>query len=183
MLKLTSRVKLFLVIIGFALFAALMFTYGYDILDSRNQAKLESVSKQNLELQVLKKEQLNFEQGKKDIATLSQKTFPPQDLFSKDTKVVKEIKALEDLAKQYSLVFDLEVSGTTKTAVKVPGVTGDLFLVPYNVTITGTFNNIQKYIQVAEHTSFINQTQRITVQAGSEGKTRASLESVFYLKP
>lgn len=183
MLKLTSRIKLFLVLAGFAIFAALMFTYGYGVLDTRNAAQLDLVTKQNLELQVLKKEQLNFEQGKKDIASLSQKTFPPQDLFSKDTKVVKEIKLLEDLAKQYSLQFDLQVSGTTSTAQKVAGTSGGLLLVPYTVTIMGSFNNIQKYVEAAEHTPFINQSQSITVQGGASGQTRASLNSVFYLKP
>ncbi len=183
MFVLTYRIKLFALLIGFAVFAALMFTYGYGIFEGRNQAQLDSVSKQNLELLVLKKEQLNFEQGKKDIAALSQKTFPPQDLFSKDTKVVKEIKILEDLAKQYGLEFDLQVSGTTKNAVKVPQVSGELFLVPYTVTVTGPFAGIQKYVEMAEHTSFINQTQNINLQAGEDGRTKATLKSVFYLKP
>ncbi len=183
MLQLTYRIKLFALLIAFAVFTGLMFTYGYGIMDSRNQAQLDSVNKQNLELLVLKKEQVNFEQGKKDIAALSQKTFPPQDLFSKDTKVVKEIKILEDLAKQYGLEFDLQVSGTTKNAVKVPEISGELFLVPYTVNVTGPFAGIQKYVEMSEHTSFINQTQNITLQALNEGRTRATLKSVFYLKP
>lgn len=181
MFKLTSRIKLFLVLTGFGVFAAIMFTYGYGILESSNADKLGVVTKLSLEMQGLKKEQIIFEQGKKDIATLSEKIFPPQDLFSKDTKVVKEIKILEELAKQNGLEFDLQISGSTKTATKVPGITGELYLVPYSVTITGSFNNIQKYIEAAEHTSFINQTQDISIQA-VEGKTRTILNSVFYLK-
>lgn len=183
MFKLTSRIKLFLVIIAFGIFTGLMFTYGYGILEGRNQALVDTIDKINLELRLLKKEQLTFEQGKKDIATLSQKKFPPQELFSKDTKVVKEITILEGLAKNFNLKFILQVSGTAKTATKVPGVSGDLYLVPYTVTLEGNFNDIQKYIESAEHTSFINQTQSIAVTAIADGKTHAMLYSAFYLKP
>lgn len=167
----------------FGIFAGLMFTYGYGVLESRNQARLDLVNQKNLELEVLKKEQLTYEQGKKDIATLTEKPYPPQDLFSKDTKVVKEIKILEDLAKSYSLAFTLTISGTTKMASKVAGVSGELYLIPYTVTVEGAFNNIQKYIEAAEHSSFINETQQVSISSTPEGRSRAVLSSVFYLKP
>ncbi|QQS23073.1 hypothetical protein IPM19_00690 [bacterium] len=183
MLKLNSRIKLFGVMILFGIFAALMFTYGYGILENRNQARLDVVNQKNLELEVLKKEQLTYEQGKKDITTLTQKTYPPQDLFSKDTKVVKEIKILEDLAKRYSLTFTLTVSGTTKMATKVTGVTGELFLIPYTVTIDGAFNNIQRYIEAAEHSAFINEVQQVSISSTPDNRARGVFNAVFYLKP
>lgn len=169
--------------IGFGIFVGLMFTYGYGILEGRNQARLDLVNQKNLELEVLKKEQLTFEQGKKDLATLTEKPYPPQDLFSKDTKVVKEIKILEDLAKSHSLNFSLTVSGTTKMATKVVGVSGELFFIPYIITVDGAFNNIQKFIEAAEHSSFVTETQQVAITSASEGKARAVLNSVFYLKP
>lgn len=182
MSKLSSRIKLFIVIIGFAVFAALMFTYGYGILESRNQVKLDLVNQKNLELEVLIKEQKNFEQGKKDIETLSQKTFPPQELFSKDTKVVKEIQTLETLAERYSLEMDLAVAGTSKNAIKVPGVTSELVLVPYIVTVEGAYNNIMQYVEAAEHTIFATQVKAVDFTAVEDGNTRAEFSSEFYLK-
>lgn len=169
--------------IMFGIFAALMFTYGYGILEGRNQGKLDLVNQKNLELEVLKKEQLTYEQGKKDLAALTEKTYPPQDLFSKDTKVVKEIKILEDLAKQYSLNFTLTVSGTAKMATKVVGVSGDLLLVPYTVTVDGAFNNIQKYIEAAEHSAFINEVQQVSISSTPENRAKGVFNAVFYLKP
>jgi len=70
MFKLTSRIKLFLVLAGFGIFAAIMFTYGYGILESSNTDKLGIVTKLSLEMQGLKKEQIIFEQGKKDIENI-----------------------------------------------------------------------------------------------------------------
>ncbi len=177
-----SRIKLFIVIVAFAVFAALMFSYGYGIIENRNQGRLDLVNQKNLEYEVLLKEQKNFEQGKKDIEALNSKAFPPQDLFSKDTKVVKEIRDLEEYANRYDLEMELKVSGTSKTAIKVPGVTSELLLFPYTVTVTGAFNNIMQYIEAVEHATFITQTKAVDFTSLESGLTRAELSSEFYLK-
>lgn len=181
-LVLTSRIKLFLVIIAFAVFSAVMFLYGYDIVDGRNQARLDLVNQKRLELEILQREQKNFTQGKTDIKDLSEKTFPPQDLFSKDTKVVKEIRVLEELASRYSLDLEIDVAGSSKTATKVSGVSSELYLVPYTVIVEGAFNNILKYVDAVEHATFINQTKAIQITSLDIGPTRAEFNSEFYLK-
>lgn len=183
MTKLNSRIKLFALIIGFAIFAGFMFGYGYSILENKNQARIDEVNAKSLELEVLRREQQNFEQGKRDLATLDEKTYPPQDLFSKDTRVVKEIRELEALANRYSLDFELQVAGTSATAPKAVGVSANLLQVPYSVTVTGGFNNIIKYIEATEHTTFINQALALTIAAVNDGKTSAVINSQFYLKP
>lgn len=182
MIKLSSRGKLFIVILVFAFFAAGMFTYGYGIMESRNQNRLDIVNQKNLELELLIKEQKNSEQAKQDLEQLSQKVFPPQELFSKDTKVVKEIQVLEQLADRYNLELGLRVAGTSKNATKVAGVGSDLVLVPYVVTVTGAFNNILKYVESVEHTTFVTQVTSVDISAGLDGDTRAELSSEFYLK-
>lgn len=183
MAKLSSRIKLFISIAVFAIFAALMFSFGYGILDSRNQDRLDVVNKKNLELLVLEREQQNFEQGKRDLASLKEQPYPPQDLFSKDTRVVNEIRELEALANRYSLDFSLQVAGSSATAPKAVGVSANLLQVPYSVTVTGGFNNILKYIEASEHTTFINQGYALTIAAVANGETRAVISSQFYLKP
>ncbi len=180
--KLSARLKLILLIAGFVVFTMLMFLYGYGIMERRNQSLLDNTLQKRLELEVLKREQKNFEQGKKDIATLDQKEYPPQDLFSKDTKVVKEIQKLEALAANYNLKISLSVSGTSKTAKKATGVSGDLLLVPYIVSLEGSYTNIVRYVQSAEHTSFINKTQAVRLAALQNGNVKATLNSEFYLK-
>jgi hypothetical protein len=182
MSKLTYRIKLFIVIVLFAIFAGIMFTFGYGILESKNTARLDLVNKQNLELEVLKREQKNSEQAKKDLATLDQKPHPPSELFSKDTKVVKEIRTLEDLAARYNLDFTMSISGTSKTAEKAPGVASDLSVVPYTVTVDGAFPNVLNYISATEHTNFVTHTEEIHISSIDNGMVRATIASQFYLK-
>jgi len=160
-----------------------MFGFGYGILEARNQVRLESVVEKGLELEVLQREQRNFEQGKRDLISLEEKTYPPQDLFSKDTRVVKEIRELEILSQRYNLEFNLTVTGTASEATKAEGVSGELLVVPYQVAIEGAYNNILRYIEAAEHTTFINQTKSISFNAIESGITRAEIISQFYLKP
>lgn len=183
MTKLSSRVKLFISIFVFAAFAAMMFGFGYSILEGRNQSRLDVVNQKNLELLVLQREQQNFEQGKRDLANLLEKPYPPQDLFSKDTKVVGEIRKLEEIADRYSLEFTLQVAGSAAAAPKATGVSGELLQIPYSVTVIGGFNNILKYIEATEHTDFINQGQAVELTASAQGTTRAIINSQFYLKP
>ncbi len=183
MSKLSSRIKLFISILLFAGFAAAMFSFGYSIFENRNRARLDIVNQKNLELLVLQREQQNYEQGKRDLSTLLEKPYPPQELFSKDTKVVGEIRALEDIAQRYSLDFTLQVAGSTEAAPKATGVTGDLLQIPYSVTVTGGFNNILKYIEATEHTNFVYQGTAIELTAIADGDTRAIINSQFYLKP
>lgn len=182
MLKLTYRIKLFIVIILFVIFAGSMFTFGYGILETKNTTRLDLVNKQKLELEVLMREQKNFEQGKKDLVTLDQKPNPPGELFSKDTKVVKEIRVLEDLAARYNLELTLSISGTTKTATKAAGVASELLVVPYTVTAVGPFPNVLNYIAATEHTSFVNHTEEIQITSLDTGSISAVISSQFYLK-
>lgn len=178
-----ARIKLFVVIVLFCGFAAAMFTFGYGIIEDRNQVRLDLISQKNLELEVLKREQKNFEQGKKDLENIEQRSYPPQDLFSKDTRVVKEIRELESLAARYSLEFALSVTGSSADAPKATGVGSELLQVPYQVSVVGGFNNILKYIKASEHTSFVTQTHAIDFSAEGDGRTRAAISSQFYLKP
>ncbi|HMR55157.1 MAG TPA: hypothetical protein PKD34_01015 [Candidatus Doudnabacteria bacterium] len=183
MTKLSSKSKLIIVIGIFLGFAGIMFGFGYGILEARNQLRLDSVVEKGLELEILQREQRNFEQGKRDLVSLEEKTYPPQDLFSKDTRVVKEIRELEILAQQYNLEFELTVTGTSAEAAKAEGVSGELLIVPYQVAVEGAYNNILRYIEAAEHTTFINQTQSVSFTALEGNRTQAEIISQFYLKP
>lgn len=182
MKKISYRAKLFFSIISFAIFVALMFSYGYSLMEASNTSALDEVNKQNLELEVLKKEQKNFEQGKMDLTTLDTKAYPPQDLFSKDTKVVKEIQVLEDLANRYELELNLSIAGTASSASKVNGVGSDLVTIPVTITIEGAFKNILSFIDASEHTNFVLHTTAIQISAAGKVGSRVTLNSQLYLK-
>ena len=111
-MKLNSKIKIILVLVGFVLFTGAMFWFGYDIIGARNHALADSIAKQRVELNLLQREQKSFEEGKKDLAELAKSAYPPEDLFSRDTKVVKEIQQLEAVAQKYDI--DLTFENTLK---------------------------------------------------------------------
>ena len=88
---LTNKVKIIILVAVFFLFALGMYLFGFGIMASKNQIVSDAIAQQNVELEVLLREQKSFEQGKKDLAILEKSQFPPDELFSSDTKVVKEI--------------------------------------------------------------------------------------------
>lgn len=182
MKNLSNKIKIFLVAATFLLFAGGMFLYGYGILGARNQAIADSVTQRRLELDILQREQKNFEQGKKDLAQLESATYPPEQLFSNDTKVVKEIQQMEAAANLYNLQMELSISGTTKTAEKVPGAAEDLYVIPYTLTLNGTFNDTLLFTQATEHLPFVTQVKQVAVSVAKDDQATTIFTSEFYIK-
>lgn len=180
--KISNKVKIIIAIIVFIVVAAVMFLYGYGVLSARNQIAADEVAKQRLELEVLEREQKSFEQGKKDLAQLEESNHPPDELFSKDTKVVNEIQQLEAAAQRYNLNLEISVTGTTKTAVKAVGALTELFVVPYQITLDGDFSNMLSFIQTAEHMPFVTHVNELSISVAAENEARTTLTSVFYIK-
>lgn len=181
MTKMNYKTKLIILIVGFLLFAALMLLYGYGILSNRNKAIAEAVSAQRRELEVLEREQKSFEEGKKDIAALQSSGRPPEELFSSDTKVVKEIQQLEQTALRYNLELGISVSGTTATAVKVPTATAELYAIPYTMTLDGSFEDTILFIQSLEHMPFITHVKSLAISVAADDVTRTTIASEFYI--
>lgn len=182
MKKLSYKYKIIILAIAFILLNVCMFTFGYGILETRNRALADTASQRHLELDVLQREQKSFEQGKKDLTALDKKDYPPDELFSKDTKVVKEIQILEDTAHKFGVDLTLSISGTTKTAVRAPDTSGELYTVPYTVTLKGSFTGVMQYIETAEHLPFVTQTNKVTISATEDNQVSAVLAATFYIK-
>ena len=182
MKKLSAKYKIIIVLAGFLLFAVGMFTFGYGILDKRNEALANTASQLKVEYDILQREQKSFQQGKKDVETLASKEFPPGELFSRDTKVVKEIQLLEQTAARYGVEMKLAISGTVKSAVKVPGTSSELLAIPYNMTLDGSFEDILKFIETSERLSFVTSANVVNITAIKQGQVRATISSEFYIK-
>jgi Tfp pilus assembly protein PilO len=182
MMQLTSQMKIILVLVGFAIFAILMFLFGYKIMAGRNQAIADTVAQRRLELEVLQREQVSFEQGKKDLARLADATYKPDELFSHDTKVVKEIQQLETAAHRYNVELDLQVSGTAATAKRVDGTSGELYVIPYTINLTGSFDNTALFMQVAERLPFITHAKELSITVGAKDEAKTVISSEFYIK-
>ncbi len=180
--KFTYKYKIIVAIALFVVFGALMFFYGYNILDGRNQALADAAMQRATELEMLRREQRSFEQGKKDLANLERRATPPDELFSKDTKVVKEIRMLEEIAARFGLDFKLAIAGSTKSAIVAPGATSELYVIPYTATLEGTYEELHSYLQEAEHLPFATHTTKVAISALEGGNIRAILSSEFYIK-
>lgn len=182
MKNITSKIKLIVLIVVFIIFATVMYLYGYGIMGMRNQSVSDELGKRNIELEVLLREKKSFEQGKKDLAVLEKSDYPPDELFSSDTKVVKEIQLLETAAQRYNLDITIAVSGSVKEAKKVEGTTSELFAVPYTLTVTGSIESVLQFIQAAERMPFVSQAKTLNISADSKNGYKAAISSEFYIK-
>jgi Tfp pilus assembly protein PilO len=173
--------KIYLITLIFFALAAIMFLFVYPSLHSRNARLAASVASQRQILEQLLQEQRSFAQGKKDIETLKTKPIQPGELFSADTRVVKEIKTLEDLSKTYGLDMNLQVSGTAKDAQKVKS-SNQLLYVPYSLSVEGPFDKVLAFLDSAENLSFITPVKTMSISAQKEGIVKTTLTADFYLK-
>jgi hypothetical protein len=177
------KYKIYALVAAVIVAVLIFFLFVYGWMDGRNETVAAAVAAKNQEYAEVQAEEQSYELGKKDLVTLQSKPFQPADLFSQDTKVVKEIKTLETLAGTLGVRFSLNVSGTIKDAPKLPGVSSTLYTVPYTVTLEGPFDKIVNFIETTEHLNFVTQTKALSLGASEGGGTQATLTSEFFIKP
>jgi hypothetical protein len=180
--KTNNQVKIIVAIIILVLISGGMFLYGFGIMASKNEVIASTIAQRNIELEVLQREQKSFEQGKKDLSLLEKSEFPPDELFSSDTKVVKEIQTLETSAKKYDIELSIQVSGSLKEAKPVAGTNSALVAIPYTMTLKGKFENILLFVQSTERMPFITHILNLSIVADEDDKTLATIASEFYIK-
>jgi len=183
MKKTSAKYKIYGLIVVILVIAGVFFGFVYGWMDGKNEALGQALADKNQEFAEVFAEQQSYELGKKDLTTLESKPFQPDDLFSQDTKVVKEIKTLETLAAGLGIDFTLQVSGTVKTAPKLSKATAQLYTVTYTVILEGPFDKIVNYIETTEHLNFVTSTRAVKMEAAEDGNARATLTSDFYIKP
>ncbi len=178
----TSKNKIVVLVVAFVIFAIVMFWFGYGVMDKKNQLIADAIAERNVELEVLQREQKSFEQGKKDLAILEKSEYPPEELFSRDTKVVKEIQLLEAAAAQHSLELKIAVSGSVKAAKPVTGTNSGLYSIPYTLTLEGSPDKFLQFSQALERMPFITRANNFTLNVTGAEKVTALITSEFYIK-
>ena len=182
-MKRTSyKYKIYGLLAAVVVVVLIFFVFVYGWMNKKTAALADAVAVKNQEYSQVLAEQKSYELGKKDLAALQTKQLQPDDLFSQDTKVVKEIKTLETLAHSLGIDFILEVSGTVKTAPKLAKSAGPIYTVPYTVTLEGPFDKVVNFVESTEHLAFVTQTKSLSISVTDAGKTRAILSSEFYIK-
>jgi hypothetical protein len=175
------RSKTYIIALLFFVVAFVMFFFVFDKLQVRNTKLSADVAAQRKTLEQLLQEQHSFEQGKKDIENLKTKKIQPSDLFSRDTRVVKEIKALENLSKIYTLEMNLQIAGTAKNAQKVKSFS-QILSIPYTVTVTGPFDQVLAFLDCTENLNFVTPVKSIVISAQKSGGVKTLISSDFYIK-
>lgn len=178
----TSKLKIIILAVVFVLFAAGMYIFGYGVMANRNQLLADSIAKSNVELEVLQREQKSFEQGKKDLAILEKSQYPPDDLFSRDTKVVKEIQQLEAAAQKYGLELKIDVSGSVKAALPAKGTVSELFAIPYTITLDGSAESMLLFMQALERMPFVTHANTFSISVTNTEAATGKITSEFYIR-
>lgn len=174
--------KIYIALGSFILITAVLFLYGFNVLHKSSEALAKEIADKNKEFAALELEQRSYDAAKKDLKTLADKPLQPDNLFSQDTRVVREIKELEDLASSLDLSLTLAVAGTSSSAKKVPQSTGDIYLIPYNMTLEGPFSKIVSFTELVEHLDFITHVTNVNINASTGALVRAVLSANFYIK-
>lgn len=181
MARFTSNQKIYVTIGVWVIMTGFLFWYGFPAFEVSNLVQANGVLAKSKLYQDLQQQQASFQAGKKDLETLSQKSYQPSDFFSQDTSVVKEIETLESLATIQKVQLDLSVTGTKANAVKAPTV-GGIVQIPYTLSLTGTTQNIVSFLESFENLRFITHADHIDISAVKDGQIKVTLSAIFFVQ-
>lgn len=169
----------------FAIGTLLLFGYGFQWLDSLQTHELEQILTQKKNVLELRQQQENIQLAKKDLKQVEDEKIAPDDLFSRDETLVKEISQLESKAAQLNLELTLSVAGTIAQAPKAQ-VTSDLVTVPYSMQLRGNFGRLVQFLDSLEHQGFVLTVRSVNISSAASSSepevVSASLVGVFYLR-
>lgn len=175
--------KIYITLGIWALLVVFMFVFGFKIVENSNaqeQAKLASLV---AEMHQLQAERDSFNNAKKDLDKIAQKTLQPEDFFSQDITLVREVEFFENLASRLGVKMNLSgPSGTVKSAAPVKSLSGQIISVPLNLTVTGTFSQVVEFAEVLEHLPFAMQVSSLSLSTLSANQVSATFIGSFYLR-
>lgn len=176
------KTKIYLTFVIWLGVCGAMFMYGFGILDGQNQLTAAKVATEKTAMQQLQQQQQSYIQAQQDLKKLSQEKMQPDDFFSEDVTLVKEIETLEGVASKAGVQVSLGgISGTVNSAPKA-STKSSLFLEPYSMSITGDFFKVVDFIQAMEQLSFVTTVSQITVSSLTGGEVTMSLSANFYIR-
>lgn len=180
--KFSAKNKIILACVIWVAISALMFMFLFKILDTSNQAIIDSYAVQEQKLNVLLAEQQSYLKANEDLNTVSQERYQPDDLFSKDVSLVNELATLENLSQNFNVKMTISgLSGTINTAKKA-ATKSEIYQIPYSLTLSGTLNDCEAFLESLENLKFVTTTSSLTVTTASDGKVLINLNAFFYLK-
>lgn len=179
---LSAKNKIFAAVVVWMAVSGVMFGSLFNLLDNSNARAVIELSDRRKVLQNLKIEQESYRLASADIEQLALQEHQPENFFSRDVALVKEIETLEFLAQKTGVALTL--SGLFGTVNKAPraNTATKIATVPYTIGLKGPFDRVVAYIEVMEHLSFITSVSTLNVTALSNNNISAVLNASFYLR-
>lgn len=181
-MKFSYLYKIYAAAIAFVVLAGILFGFAFPWFHNLNEGIAVRYAQKAAEFKALEAEQRSYEAGKADLTNLAKQQTKPSDLFSQDTRLVKEIQTLESLSIENNLDMTLQISGTVAEAKRAPQSVSNIFMIPYAMTVIGDYGGIVKFMEEVEHTPFVTHINAVTFLAVSGSQVRANLNGSFYIK-
>ena len=181
-MPLNAKNKIYILIAAFIVVCGILFGYGFSIFQKASDSIALRIYDKAKEFKALEAEQRSYEAGKIDLAKLEKMEFKPSDLFSQDTRLVKEIKELESMADENNLELTVSISGTSLETKKVKESNSNIFLFPYSMNLSGKYSDLIKFMQSVEHAPFVTYVDNLSITSIGENTVRAIFNASFYIK-
>jgi hypothetical protein len=176
-----AKNKIIIALIIWLAASAFVFAYLFKMFDQANQDIIGKIAEQKKQLFALQAQQESFKLAQQDLKNLANKPVQPDNFFSQDVTLVKEIMTLENLGEKLNVNFSLNgLSGTIKNAPKVTSLSG-LVSVPYGISLNGSFPRVVDFIETMENLNFITHLTSLNMSASGDNVS-ANLTAIFYLR-
>lgn len=158
-----------------------LFVYGFSFFDEKTLAVQTDLTTAKAELSKLKAEQQAVKLAKQDLETVKTKNIQPEDFFKKDTTLVDQVQQLEQMSKKYDLDFQLGLSGTISNGTPAKGIEG-IVVIPFNVSVGGSLQNVEKFIESFEHMPYIVYQNSLNITAAAHNQVNAQMSANFFIR-
>lgn len=179
-----TKTKIYLILTVWLVFSVAMFLYGFQIMDKSNRQALAKISQDKVQMLQLKAQEDSYRLAQQDLDQMAKEQYQPQDFFSSDITLVKEIEALENLGKNLGVELTLGgITGTINTVPKAKTKSGELYYVPYSISVSGSFEKVTDFIETLENLDFITTLNSLSLtSSGSGDSVSASMSADFYIR-
>ncbi len=180
--SLTAKNKIYALAAVWLVLVVGMVMYGFPILDRSNEALVTKHNDQQKRLASLEAEVASYNQAQSELDKVTKQKYLPDQLFSRDISLVKELRTLEDMGLEHGVnVIIGGLGGTVKNAQKAK-TQSELYIIPYSITVTGNFDNSIQFLQHMENLRFITTINSVSVSALSGNEVSFNMNASFYLQ-
>ncbi len=165
----------------FGLIALAFFLFVFPFQKNMINNSLLKLLETKKQVQELRQEQKNVQLAKEDLAEISQRTLQPEDFFSRDTTLVREIANIEKITEDLDLDATLAVSGTAKNGLRVEE-SKDLLGIPYSINLSGRYQDLVKFMEYMENSANLVSMRSVSLNVASGNLVSASIAGAFYIK-